>query len=119
MKKILLVDDMEINNFITSNFILNINPAHYVYDFTDPVKAFDEVETIAPDVIFLDLNMPELDGWGFLDKMREQMIMRKVYIFTSSTSELDRHRSKEYANVAGFVVKPVEEDVLTQILESA
>lgn len=109
---------MEITNFITVNFIQNINPAHNVYDFTDPVKAFEEVDTIAPDIIFLDLNMPELDGWGFLDKMREQMIGYKVYILTSSTSELDRQRSKEYANVEGFLVKPIEEDVLTKILES-
>lgn len=117
MKKILLVDDMEITNFITINFIQSINPAHNVYDFTDPVKAFDEVSTIAPDLIFLDLNMPELDGWGFLDKMREKQLDQRVYILTSSTSELDKQRSREYANVVGFLVKPVEEDVLTKILE--
>lgn len=108
---------MEITNFITVNFIQNINPAHNVYDFTDPVRAFEEVDTIAPDVIFLDLNMPELDGWGFLDKMQEQMLGYKVYILTSSTSDLDRQRSKVYPNVAGFLVKPIEEDVLTVILE--
>ncbi|MBD1397093.1 response regulator [Pontibacter sp. JH31] len=118
MKKILLVDDMEITNFITESFIRNINPAHNVYNFTDPVKAFGEVTTIDPDVILLDLNMPELDGWGFLDRMQESQMAYNVYILSSSTSELDKKRSSTYGNVVGFLVKPLEEDVLSNILET-
>lgn len=118
MKKILLVDDMEITNFITVNFISNINPEHDVYDFIDPVLAFDQITTINPDAILLDLNMPVMDGWEFLDKMQQQRMLHKVFILTSSTSVLDKERSKTYENVERFLVKPLEEDVLTNILDT-
>ncbi|GAB3819797.1 response regulator [Pontibacter rugosus] len=117
MKKIVLVDDMEIFNFIMVTSIKNVNPSFSVHDFTDPVRAFASLDEIAPDVVFLDLNMPIMDGWAFLDKMKEQNIKQKVYILTSSTSELDRQRSMEYGNVVQFLVKPVEEELLEKILQ--
>ncbi|MCJ8164885.1 response regulator [Pontibacter sp. E15-1] len=116
MKKIMLVDDMEITNFITGSLIQMIDPAYAVHDYTEPMEALSEVATVQPDIIFLDLNMPEMDGWGFLDEMQQQGLGQKVYILTSSTSELDRQRAKQYANVAGYLVKPMEKDELAGIL---
>lgn len=116
MKRIVLVDDMEIFNFIMVTSIKNVDPAFAVHDFTDPVMAFTALEELDPHVIFLDLNMPEMDGWAFLDKMQQKNLQQKVYILTSSTSELDRQRSSAYTNVAKFLVKPVEEDLLEEIL---
>ncbi|ARS34341.1 response regulator transcription factor [Pontibacter actiniarum] len=116
MKKILLVDDMEIFNFIMVTSIKNVDPACVVHDFTNPLLAFSALQELDPHVVFLDLNMPELDGWGFLEKMQEQNLRQKVYILTSSTSELDRQRSEAYPNVVRFLVKPVEEELLEEIL---
>ncbi|MBF9252781.1 response regulator [Pontibacter sp. 172403-2] len=117
MKRIVLVDDMEIFNFIMVTSIKNVNPAYAVHDFTNSLQAFASLKEIAPDIIFLDLNMPEMDGWDFLEQMQAQRLQYKVYILTSSTSELDRQRSKTFANVAQFLVKPVEEDLLKEILQ--
>ena len=117
MKKIMLLDDMEIFNFIMVTSIANVKPEYSVHDFTNPVQAFDALTEINPDLILLDLNMPFMDGWDFLEKMNERNLKQKVYILTSSTSELDRLRSKEYDNVVEFLVKPVEEELLVEILK--
>ncbi|WP_299758132.1 response regulator [uncultured Pontibacter sp.] len=117
MKRIVLVDDMEIFNFIMVNSIKSVNPAYCVHDFTSPVQAFSAIEELDPHLVFLDLNMPEMDGWAFLEKMQARNMSQKVYILTSSTSELDIQRSKSFTNVARFLVKPVEEELLEEILQ--
>ncbi|MFT2009763.1 two-component system response regulator [Pontibacter sp. 13R65] len=70
MKKIMLVDDVEIANFITASLVNLLYPTYPVYEFTKPVVAFSELNNIKPDVIFLDLNMPEMNGWEFLEKLQ-------------------------------------------------
>ncbi len=115
----MLLDDMEIFNFIMVTSIANVKPEYAVHDFTNPVQAFNALSEINPDLILLDLNMPIMDGWDFLEKMNEKNLKQKVYILTSSTSELDRQRSKEYDNVVEFLVKPVEEELLAEILQES
>ncbi|TXK51292.1 response regulator [Pontibacter qinzhouensis] len=117
MKKIMLVDDAEIANFITASLIGHINPQYPVYNFTEPVVALTNLDAIAPDVIFLDLNMPVMDGWEFLEKLEEKGLQHKVYILTSSTSKFDRQRATNFANVEEYLVKPINKDKLSQILQ--
>ena len=65
-------------------------------------------------LIFLDLNMPEMDGWQFLDELKQIEDYSKTFIVivTSSVNIADREKSKTYENVIGFVEKPLNvEDV--------
>lgn len=117
-KKILLVDDMDIFNFIMKKLIKNVNPYHQVYDFTNGNHALAHLDELNPNVIFLDLNMPEINGWEFLETMQSKKSLHKVYILTSSTSEVDRQRSTTYQNVVNFLVKPVNQDKLAEILQT-
>lgn len=118
MKKIVLVDDMDIFNFIMKKLITNIDPIYQVHDFTSGQKALDRLKELDPNVIFLDLHMPEIDGWKFLDYLQAHNLPYKVYILSSSTSELDRQRSTHYQNVITFLSKPVAADQLAQILQT-
>ena len=59
-----------------------------------------------------------MDGWQFLEGMMAQNMNTKVYILTSSTSELDRQRSANYTNVVSFLNKPLAEDKVAAILKS-
>ncbi len=118
MKKVMLVDDMDIFNFIMKKLIDNVDPSHEVYDFTNPQKALDTLDEINPDIIFLDLNMPVIDGWDFLQEMHNKNLNQKVYILTSSTSELDRRRSLDFNNVINFLIKPVGEEEISDILRT-
>jgi len=117
MKKIVLVDDMDIFNFIMKKVISNVNPGHQVHDFTNGQQALEQLENLEPNVIFLDLNMPDVNGWDFLEDMKARNLPHKVYILTSSTSELDRQRSEKYQNVVNFLTKPVAQDKVAEILK--
>jgi two-component system nitrate/nitrite response regulator NarL len=118
MKKIMLVDDVDISNFIMKKMIAKATPQHQVFDFILPQKALDSLEQINPDIIFLDLNMPLIDGWKFLDIMKEKGFGNKVLILTSSTSEMDKQRSLAYSNVLSFLIKPIPPNAIADIIES-
>lgn len=114
---IMLVDDKDISNFIMRKFIEIRRPDAHIKEFTDPQKALDSIDSIVPDIIFLDLNMPVMNGWQFLDEMRNASFSHKVAILTSSTSNDDFEKSKEYGNVINFYVKPLNPDELARVFE--
>lgn len=69
-----------------------------------------------PDVILLDLNMPVVDGWDFLEAFEKfQSDLKKqirVFIVTSSVDEKDRLRSQTFSFVKGFISKPLSPDII-------
>lgn len=71
-----------------------------------------------PQVIFLDLNMPVWDGWQFLDEFTKIPTEQKVTIFilTSSNSEEDIKRAEKYSLTSNYLVKPVEQSHMKDIL---
>jgi CheY-like chemotaxis protein len=103
---ILLVDDEYISNFINRKLIENINPAIQVTEINDPEEAFSKLSALAPDLIFLDVNMPVMNGWDFLNKMAAENLHYKVVIVTSSVNPIDNNMARQYPNVVGFIEKP-------------
>jgi two-component SAPR family response regulator len=65
MKRIMLVDDDHISNFIMKIMIEKFSKESQVETYTNPVKTFQNLPIQNPDIIFLDLNMPETDGITF------------------------------------------------------
>ncbi len=118
MKKIMLVDDVEISNFIMRKMIEKVSADYEIYDYIYPSKAIADLNQINPDIIFLDLNMPGMDGWQFLEFMKENNVSLPVYILTSSTSELDLQKSQNYNNVRDFLIKPLNANKLKTILNN-
>lgn len=128
MKKasILLVDDDEIYLYLTERLIDGISENLAVKSFTDGEKALEYIggcikeKVEMPGVILLDVNMPFMDGWGFLKEFKalKGKITDKVHIYlvTSSERERDKERAKEFEELTGYVVKPVSEDKLVEIL---
>ena len=115
MKKVMLVDDQEMANFIVKK-MMEIHMADTeVRDFTDPVKAFKSLPDEAPHLILLDLNMPVMNGWDFLEEMKAQEIQIPVIILTSSTSAQDLEKSKAYSNVQDFYHKPMQKETFSEI----
>ena len=91
--------------------------------FNDPTKGLQYVidchekqEEYSPSHIFLDLNMPKLDGWGFLQRMEERSIdTYNLFILTTSSSPKDRKRALEHPLVADFICKPLSIDFLFKL----
>ncbi|WP_271856265.1 response regulator [Patiriisocius marinus] len=72
-----------------------------------------------PDLILLDLNMPIMDGWQFLDNFTQIEVDKKIiiYIVSSSIDPVDIERSKKYGMVSNFVVKPISTDKVKEIMQ--
>ncbi|WP_080240228.1 response regulator [Spirosoma rigui] len=115
---IMLVDDSEICNLMMKKVLSRQPMPLKVYDFTEPVVAFSQLKQINPSVLFLDLNMPDLDGWGFLELMRDSGLTNRVIILTSSTSQLDRVRCAEFPNVVAYHTKPLSHDMVRSLMAS-
>jgi CheY-like chemotaxis protein len=76
----------------------------------DHLVAASEQDSGVPDLILLDLDMPVMDGWEFLDALARRPFAKQVgvFILTSSIHPDDREKAKRYAIVKGFFSKPLD-----------
>lgn len=117
MKKIILIDDQKITNFITIKLLQLEGIEENIADFTNPKEALSCLEQEEKEtLVFLDLNMPEMTGWEFLDQMLQKKLAHPTVILTSSTSKLDEEKSEEYPMVIDYIVKPLNQEKLRKIL---
>ncbi|WP_037320471.1 two-component system response regulator [Salegentibacter sp. Hel_I_6] len=107
MSIIILVDDQPIANFITRKLLEIEGYNKNVLDFTNPEEALAYLEDKQKTLIFLDLNMPEMNGWEFLDSLESKKHEHKIIILSSSTSSIDQTRAKTYESVIRYVEKPL------------
>ncbi|WP_422858460.1 response regulator [Flagellimonas sp. S174] len=82
-------------------------------------ERFFEERKQLPDVIFLDLVMKEMDGWSFLDVLKQTYTgvkLPKVYVLSAFTNAKDRAIAKENAYIAGYFDKPLSRNHLQKLL---
>lgn len=92
--------------------------------FNDGKKALDGLSAIVasgkslPELILLDLNMPVMDGWQFLDEFTKIKINKKItlYIVSSSIDIEDFKKAETYEVVSNYIVKPITMETLQIIL---
>jgi len=123
----MLIDDDEIFTYIIKKIIEESEISEQITIFNngrDAINYLTEVaeeETLLPKVIFLDLNMPLLDGWGFLDeyiRLKPKMCKKiNLYVITSSVSTYDHEKSKEYSDITDFIVKPLAKEKFISIVK--
>jgi CheY-like chemotaxis protein len=127
IEKILLIDDDEINNFLNSMIIDEAELAHEVKTYTSAEKALQYLSALVkdpnsqdlPDLILLDVNMPEMDGWDFLEEYKKlnQKILKKtkLMMLSSSMHERDVNRAKTYNFVVDYLPKPLTPALVDKI----
>lgn len=121
---ILLVDDDNDDNFYHEIIIKEMDIVNKIDTAKNGIEAmaYLENETInPPDLIFLDLNMPKMNGWEFLEAYKNLSMAQKakvlIIILTTSANPDDIKRAKEIQDVTGFESKPLSKEFLTEILE--
>jgi CheY-like chemotaxis protein len=126
MKNILLIDDNEMDNHISEYIIKASNIVEKINVFNSPIEALEYLVILQtnqekfPDAIFLDINMSEMDGFGFLDeysKFPEGIINgTSIFMLTSSDDPNDIERALKYPVVKKYFVKPLTKDILYQLI---
>ncbi len=123
---IYLVDDFDMVNLLHRILLRKLGLEEKVQVFTNPDNALRDLLTRNAEnkriLILLDINMPEMSGFMFLDHLEKGFFPRNidVIIVTSSVSDSDRILAKEYPRfVRDFVVKPLQFEKLRDITKSA
>jgi len=121
----LAIDDDEISLNIAKWYLKK----HHVFGnclaYSSPADAMNLLNDMVannqplPDVILLDLNMPVMDGWEVLDKLKQNDHLKNipVAILTSSIDPLDRLKASGNAQVIDFIEKPYSNDKLDKLAE--
>lgn len=127
--RVFIIDDDPIHQRIAQIMISKHNLFDEYLSYTEAQKALDFLQEnksndeILPDVILLDLNMPVVDGWDFLETFesinKEFKKKIRVFIVSSSVDEKDVLRSKSYTGVRGFISKPLSPDIIRSIRETS
>lgn len=104
---------MQMTDFC-ENFVVYNNGKEAIDSFVNIVASNDEK---LPDLILLDLNMPIMDGWEFLNQFAKLPFQKRVHIYmvSSSINPEDRSKSTSYDNVENFLVKPLTEKTLEEV----
>jgi two-component system chemotaxis response regulator CheY len=126
--RVFIIDDDPIHQRIAQIMISKYNLFDEYFSYTEAQVALDflkentENSELIPGVILLDLNMPVIDGWDFLEAfetLKEKLkSIIKIYIVSSSVDEKDLIRSKQYASVKGFISKPLSPDIIRTIINA-
>lgn len=114
--KTFIIDDDPLSIFYTKNILILENATQDITSFLCAEAALEALNSCnaenLPATIFLDLNMPTLDGWDFLEALLplEPRLKNKctIYILTSSLDPSDLVRMKAYSLVANLIQKPIQ-----------
>ncbi len=128
-KKIIwVIDDDVIYQIIINKIIQKSEMFTGIFSYKNGKDAIDnlynalETNNEMPDIILLDINMPIMDGWEFMDELgllKPKFVKEiDVYIVSSSIAVEDKNKSKSYANILGYLSKPVTINDLLLIASS-
>lgn len=122
-KNVFLIDDSIIDNQINKKILENEKFSEKITLIDNPLKAIQlirsniQTEEKLPEIIFLDLRMPEMNGLEFLEDIStvKEIEKVKIYVLTSSLNPLEIKLIKENTMVSKFIGKPLNKQILQEI----
>ena len=123
VEKTVLIDDSDIDLFIQRRFLEVYNFSSELLLYKSAEEALGWLKNIngeaAPDIIFLDLNMPEIDGFSFLKNFKDLpekiKVKSRIVVLTSSNSSKDREQAFSFKNVIQFITKPLKQSDIEEL----
>ncbi len=129
IKAVMLIDDNEIDNLINQKMIEAANLCENIYTHTGAKSAIEflknlekmakSVHDFFPELIFLDIDMPLMDGFQFLDEFEklsnETKNKIRIIMLTSSINPQDMSKAKKYPYVKKYINKPLTQENLEKL----
>jgi len=126
-KVICIIDDDLIYQLIINKIIAKLNIDYQVVSFYNGKDALDTLSSTLketknlPEIILLDLKMPIMDGWDFMENIGRILSYKKnkteIYIVSSSISYEDQERAKSYPEIKGYFSKPIDGNQILDIIK--
>jgi CheY-like chemotaxis protein len=124
---ICIIDDDNIYTMLLKKTISKFDVCDRVESFNNGKIAFESLKqrieeggATLPDVIFLDVNMPVLDGWMFVEEFykiyNKSLKKVQIYVVSSSIAVEDRNKAKSNPNIQDYLVKPISGSTLQEIV---
>jgi|JI9StandDraft_2_1071091.scaffolds.fasta_scaffold03152_5 PAS domain S-box-containing protein len=115
--KVLIVDDDIINMFLAKTIIKNILPNAIIYEAENGKDAVEQFTKVSPDIIFMDIQMPEMDGYEATYEIRQLEIERKIPII-AVTAGMQEGNEQNYlkSGMDDYTSKPVIQNTLEQLI---
>jgi CheY-like chemotaxis protein len=122
----LLIDDDEVSNYLSKNLLSKFIITNGIKTFSSGMEAlqfivnYDPDLNSCPELIFLDIKMPVMDGFEFMDSFKQLTFLNKekvkVVMLTNSYNEDDMKRCKDYG-VLDYINKPLTEEKIKTLIE--
>lgn len=127
---VFIIDDNPIDCFIAEKLIKLAHKQSRVATFQNPLQALEQLQSLAqttpthfPQVILLDINMPIMDGWAFLEQyqtLSDELVGQcSLFMLSSSSNSHDVDKAKTYAFVKAYLSKPFSMDMVTHAFDKA
>jgi CheY-like chemotaxis protein len=128
--RFIVVDDDKFNNALCTMVIGKIWKDAEVITFHDPVAGLEYVvneypgmKNEEPTILLLDINMPLMDGWEFLDQLNIVLFQKvgivpgrlHIYVLSSSVDKKDVEKVQLYKSVSDYLVKPITKATISRI----
>jgi CheY-like chemotaxis protein len=119
-----IIDDDPIFVIVLKKLLSKMNVFKEVKNLKNGLEALKDLNTVNedkknfPDVIFLDLNMPVLDGWQFLEELQKTSYKDKlnIYVVSSTIDNREIIKCENYESVKNFISKPTNSEDLNKAL---
>jgi CheY-like chemotaxis protein len=133
VKSICMIDDEEIDIYQVNRLLKKTKNVEHFYSFSDGKEALEHYKNFEesknkfeghfpPTIILLDVNMPRMGGFEFLEEFQnlpeEKKCTSVIIMLTSSSQKKDKELASKFPIVKGFIVKPLTEDILEDIIKS-
>lgn len=128
LTKICIVDDDDIYRFTIEKTLESLKLPTTTMTFSDGEQAFNFIsdhlneDTELPDIIFLDIDMPVMDGFQFMEeyeKIKPDVSKdMTIYMVSSSLDPVDIDSAKKISSISDYIVKPISSERLKSILEA-
>src|SRR5258706_12697107 len=126
LNRVLVIDDDDPSNFFTqmvleeSGYTRDIKIVHSGKEALEYLRATKDHSFVHPDLIFLDINMPGMNGWEFIEeykKLDDELRCKAVVVMlTTSDNPDDKDKAKNLGILGDFKTKPLTKEMLHEVI---